>query len=256
MYHPIETVLSYGNAAHDEDPEERSIDADLAPIKRIGSAPLILRILCDATGLCFAAPGRVSGSTWTACAVLDRVGFGVHAGHQLGRANELAALRDRSVAVLGHDLRDPVAAYAGGLELLGRHKPRWGGPDQGGPGQDGPGQGGDRSGDQKVGMITQRMKSSVRRMTELVDNVLAFARGQLGDGIPIIVRPCEGLSEQSLEVVGELQSIHPWRVIVIDFRLRVPVECDGARIAQVLSNLLANALTHGDPAQPARVAGG
>ncbi|WP_428374749.1 ATP-binding protein [Lichenicoccus sp.] len=308
-----------------------SIEADLALIQRIGSVPLILRILCDATGLGFAALGRVGGSTWTACAVLDRIGFGLHVGSQLdltttlchkvtafaapividqastdpiyrdhptpklygfesyiavpvlrrdgsvfgticgldpaafalstsqvlptlelfaqlltmqidaeerldrsrsalGRATELAGLRDRFVAVLGHDLRNPIAALSSGLELLGRH-----------------------STDQKIGMITQRMKSSVRRMTELVDNVLDFARGELGDGIPIVVRPCESLAMTLLQVVDELQSIHPQRVIVTEFDLRIAVECDSARIAQILSNLLANALTHGDHARPVRV---
>ncbi len=336
----IGMALSQGTVAHGED-RSTSTEDDLALIRRIGSVPLILRILCDTTGLGFAALGRVTGCTWTACAVLDRIGFGLPVGGELdvnttlchavtacaapividqasqdpawrdhptpklygfesyiavpvfrrdgsvfgticgldpqpfalsashvlptlelfaqlltmqieaeerldsshsalGRATEFANMRDRFVAVLGHDLRNPIAAVASGLELLGRHL-----VDQ---------KAGDlKDGDQKVGMITRRMKSSVRRMTELVDNVLDFARGQLGDGIPIVVRPCEGLAAELFQVVDELQSIHPQRVIDTEFDLRAPVECDSARIAQILSNLLANALTHGDHATPVRV---
>ena len=56
------------------------------------------------------------------------------------------------------------------------------------------------------------------------------------------------------QVVAELQSSSPDRVIVSDFQLDRPVSCDRQRIAQLLSNLLGNALTYGAPDQPIRVA--
>lgn len=56
---------------------------DVALIERISAVPMILRILCDSTGLGFGAIARVTGSSWTACAVLDRVGFGLKPGEQL-----------------------------------------------------------------------------------------------------------------------------------------------------------------------------
>ena len=57
--------------------------ADIALIERIGAVPTILRILCETTGLGFAAVARVTDDGWTACAVLDRIGFGLKPGGTL-----------------------------------------------------------------------------------------------------------------------------------------------------------------------------
>jgi signal transduction histidine kinase len=42
----------------------------------------------------------------------------------------------------------------------------------------------------------------------------------------------------------------------VDIALPEPVDCDGHRIAQMVSNLLANALTHGDAADPVKLMAG
>ena len=68
---------------------------------------------------------------------------------------------------------------------------------------------------------------------------------QLGSDAPV--------SATLPHVLHQLQSTHPDRVIVRQFNLDAPVRCDRARIAQVLSNLLGNALTHGAAATPVRV---
>jgi sigma-B regulation protein RsbU (phosphoserine phosphatase) len=55
------------------------------------------------------------------------------------------------------------------------------------------------------------------------------------------------------QVVDELRLASPGRVIEVDFKIDRPVNCDRSRIAQMLSNLLGNALTHGDSNKPVAV---
>jgi signal transduction histidine kinase len=60
-----------------------SLARDMGAIARIGAVPTILRMICDETGMGFAAVARVTDTCWTACAVHDRVNFGLKAGDQL-----------------------------------------------------------------------------------------------------------------------------------------------------------------------------
>ncbi|WP_158805755.1 GAF domain-containing sensor histidine kinase [Acidisoma sp. L85] len=133
-----------------------------------------------------------------------------------------AELREQFIAVLGHDLRNPLAAIDGGIRLLSK-----------------------RPLDNKAAGIIKLMQDSAARMSGLIDSVLDFARGRLGGGIAL-----ERVSSTSLVpllelVVAELQTAWPDRVIETDFTIVEPVSCDGERVAQLFSNLLANAITHG-----------
>jgi sigma-B regulation protein RsbU (phosphoserine phosphatase) len=90
-------------------------------------------------------------------------------------------------------------------------------------------------------------------MSDLIDNVLDFARGRLGGGITLsrdANRPLEPVLEQ---VVDELRSAWPDRAIKTDFSIDRGVNCDPNRIAQLTSNLIGNALKHGDGKTPVRV---
>jgi sigma-B regulation protein RsbU (phosphoserine phosphatase) len=89
-------------------------------------------------------------------------------------------------------------------------------------------------------------------MAELIDNIMDFARGRLGGGMMLNRQPL--LLEPVLSrVVGELRMAWPKRAIETDFRLCEPVDCDGPRLSQILSNLLANALMHGSLEDPVQV---
>ncbi len=52
------------------------------------------------------------------------------------------------------------------------------------------------------------------------------------------------------QVISELQSTHPARIIDFDTSIDRTVPCDGARISQMFSNLLGNAISHGDATRP------
>lgn len=96
------------------------------------------------------------------------------------------------------------------------------------------------------------INSTVTRMSDLIDGILDFARGRLGGGITLHrdAQPLEPVLEQ---VIDELRTAAPQRLIETSFAIREPVNCDRTRIGQLASNLIGNALTHGAPSQPARV---
>jgi signal transduction histidine kinase len=136
-------------------------------------------------------------------------------------------LRDQFIAVLGHDLRNPLAAIDAGARLL-RKEPIG----------------------QRGASILNLVQNSVTRMAELIDNVLDFARSRLGTGI-MVERSATAMLEPALEqVIEEFRAAWPDRVIVRQFALGGEIDCDLARVAQLLSNLLGNAVTHGAPDKP------
>jgi phosphoserine phosphatase RsbU/P len=144
---------------------------------------------------------------------------------------ETSELREQFIAVLGHDLRNPLASISAGARILLR-QPK----------------------DETETRVLKMMETTVIRMSGLIDNVLDFARGRLGGGITLsrdANRPLEPVLQQ---VVDELRTAAPDRVIETEFRIESPVDCDRSRIGQMVSNLLGNALTHGAPDQPVKVA--
>ncbi|MGC1304371.1 MAG: GAF domain-containing sensor histidine kinase [Caulobacteraceae bacterium] len=140
-----------------------------------------------------------------------------------------AELREQFIAVLGHDLRNPLASIDAGAAMLLKVPL-----------------------DERATGIVERMQASVSRMAVLIDNVLDFARGRLGGGLPLN-RSAERLEPTFHHVVAELQASHPARRIEADFALDRPVDCDRGRLSQLLSNLIANALVHGAADTPVRV---
>jgi len=145
-------------------------------------------------------------------------------------ARKTAELREQFIAVLGHDLRNPLAAIDAGAQILQR-----------------------TSLDEKATRMVRLMRNSVGRMSELIDNVLDFARGRLGGGLTLNRRADDKLEAALKQVIAELHATWPDRAIAAEFALAEPVDCDRSRIAQLFSNLLANALTYGAPDVPIRV---
>ncbi len=143
---------------------------------------------------------------------------------------ESAELREQFIAVLGHDLRNPLASIEAGARMLLRE------PLNG-----------------KAKSIINLIQNSVDRMAELIGDVLDLARGRLGGGLLLERNADEPLKPVLEQVIAELCAARPDRVIETDFALADAVSCDRIRIGQLLSNLLANALTHGSPDGPVRV---
>lgn len=105
---------------------------------------------------------------------------------------------------------------------------------------------------QAANEILGLMRQSVARMSSLIDNVLDFARGRLGGGIAVQRSP-QSMEPVFSQVVAEFRASSPEIKIETTFDLTQQVDCDGGRMAQLLSNLLGNAITHGTAAQPIHV---
>lgn len=138
-------------------------------------------------------------------------------------------LREQFIAVLGHDLRNPLRGVRSFSELLLRTPL-------------------EASSAIWAGII----RDSAVRMEALVDNLLDLARGRLAGGLGVNLRP-ELMEPVLRSVIAELTAGLPEGSVLTDFCLDEPVACDRARMAQLFSNLLSNALTHGAPNQPVRV---
>ncbi|HEX8824333.1 MAG TPA: ATP-binding protein [Archangium sp.] len=142
-----------------------------------------------------------------------------------------AELREQFIAVLGHDLRNPLSSLVMGADMLGQRTLA--------------------ASEEKV---VRRMQESGRRIARLLDDVMDFARGRLGGGIPVDAREVSDLGRALEHVVEELRTMHPSRTIHFTEDGCGTLRGDRQRLAQLLSNLLANALVHGDPSEPVTVA--
>jgi signal transduction histidine kinase len=97
------------------------------------------------------------------------------------------------------------------------------------------------------------MRRSGDRMARLIENILDFARGRLGGGIPLQLRPDPHLGQALAHVITEVTAIHPDRKVDATIDIVKPVSCDSVRISQLLANLLSNALIHGAAGTPVSV---
>ena len=142
-------------------------------------------------------------------------------------ARQRVELQNQFIAVLGHDLRNPLSAIQTSAKLLLA-----------------------TSKDEQVAHVGRVVDRSAARMGGLIENVLDFARGRLGSGLAV-TRTLDSEAAAMIEqVVAEMQVSSPDRQIHLELHLDRPLFCDRSRIGQVLSNLLSNALTHGDPEGP------
>ncbi|MCA2410484.1 PAS domain-containing sensor histidine kinase [Rhizobium leguminosarum bv. viciae 248] len=148
---------------------------------------------------------------------------------KLAFEQQTAELREKFIAVLGHDLRNPLASISAAARILRKEKQT----------------------DRAI-KVLDLMQGSVVRMSALIDNVLDFARGRLGGGITL-ERRAEHLEPLLRQVIEELRFSHLDRAIEVTIEFDGPINCDSGRIGQLVSNLLGNALTHGAPDEPVRL---
>jgi sigma-B regulation protein RsbU (phosphoserine phosphatase) len=143
---------------------------------------------------------------------------------------EASELREHFIAVLGHDLRNPLASIKSGLRMLAKEPIS-----------------------EKAQRVLKLMDGSADRMAGLISDVMDFARARLGSGIAIHATDGSGLEAELRQVIDEVRTAHPDREIMATIGLQTSASCDPARIGQMVSNLLGNAVTHGDEDQPITV---
>jgi signal transduction histidine kinase len=148
----------------------------------------------------------------------------------LADATKIGRLREQFIAVLGHDLRTPLSAIRMSADLLES-----------------------RLEDKRERGLASAIRKSSQRMGALIEDVLDFARGRLGGGIPVRRTRVDDLQAVFISVIAEIQASEPDVQIEQDFTIPAGIYCDPTRIGQLLSNLVGNAVTHGSRETPVRI---
>ena len=144
--------------------------------------------------------------------------------------NLAVAFREQLMGILGHDLRNPVSAVRGLAGLLQL----------------------DESLPAKTKDALTRIDQAAKRMSEMIETILDFTRIQFHQCLPVS-RSNMDFGELCRNVVDETLAGHSSREISVELSGDLHVHCDYARMAQVVSNLLGNALAHGDKRAPVQL---
>jgi signal transduction histidine kinase len=149
---------------------------------------------------------------------------------ELHERTQTLRLNEMFAAVLGHDLRSPLDVVLTASRLLERVA------------DDG----------DAVRRTARQIRASGQRMSRMIEDMLDLARARLAGGIPVQPEPMD-LDAVVRRVVHECEAAQPRARIEVTVTGDPKVTADPDRLAQVVSNLLGNALQHGTPGEPVRV---
>ena len=138
--------------------------------------------------------------------------------------------RNLLLGVLGHDLRTPLGVVHMSASYLLRTDTL-----------DGP-----------QTKAAARILNSAERMTVMVKDILDFTLTAFGVPLPISPAPAD-LGQITMSIVGEVATLNPGREVQVSCDGHLEGSWDGARVAQMLSNLVANAVQHGEGSRPVSV---
>jgi signal transduction histidine kinase len=145
---------------------------------------------------------------------------------ELRQRSETLRLNEMFTGVLGHDLRNPLNAILMSTALLQR-----------------------RSDDPAIQQIAHKILASGTRMTRMIENMLDLTRARLSGGIPLN-RTGADLVSIVERVVQEFRTLYSERTVEVHVEGELTGVWDADRLQQIASNLIGNALQHGDPNGP------
>lgn len=134
---------------------------------------------------------------------------------------EMDRAREQFMAILSHDLRSPLASISIGAAALGHLKL-----------------------EEPYATLVCEMSKTTQRMGDLTKDIMDFARGRLGTGMPMHATGCE-LGVICAEIVTELARVSPDRKVLVTRTGDLRGDWDAGRLAQLLGNLLGNATQYG-----------
>jgi signal transduction histidine kinase len=137
-------------------------------------------------------------------------------------AGQTDRFRDQFIGVLGHDLRTPLGAVTAGAALLAIP-------------EDNP---------ERRLRIVPRIINSAQRMERLIADLLDLANARLGGSLPL-KRQLTNLQQVCEEAIVEIGAAQPDISLQSEMSGDLRGHWDADRLAQVVSNLLANAVQHG-----------
>jgi signal transduction histidine kinase len=139
--------------------------------------------------------------------------------------------QDIFLGMLGHDLRNPLGAITMSAQYL----------------MQGP------SLESRYVKAAVMIYTSSKQMGQLIGDLLDFTRTRLGQGMPVEYEHAD-IGAIAREAVAQARAFHPENVIALEVTADASGQWDVARIGQVFSNLIGNAVKHGDRNTPIRVA--
>ena len=147
-----------------------------------------------------------------------------------GYTSQVDNARQMFLAILGHDLRNPLNAIVASADVLGDAQ---------------------KSLEEVAGTAAQ-ISTSAHAMARMLGDFLDFAHTQLGKRMPVN-RGTVNLGELCAEVTAETRAAHPQQVIRYTSDGEAAGAWDAGRLRQVISNLLGNAVQHGTAGKPIEV---
>ncbi len=142
-------------------------------------------------------------------------------------SNELEASRDMFLSVLGHDLRGPLSSVNMSVMLLAKPELAEAARHQ----------------------AAARIKRASVEMTRLITDLLEYTRTRLGAGMPITRAACD-LGPVCVDALESIRAGWPEQLFAEQMSGDLMLQADAARLQQALSNLLSNAVQHGDRNAP------
>lgn len=143
--------------------------------------------------------------------------------HDITESKQLDEAKEQFVSILGHDLRNPLSVISVAAHFMLAS---------------------DDLTEPHVRAVTRIARAS-DRMSRMIADLLDFARGRLGGGIPIQRGPAD-LASITEHAIEELRGLNHERDVALDVVGDTHGHWDADRVAQVVSNLVGNGLEHGD----------
>jgi sigma-B regulation protein RsbU (phosphoserine phosphatase) len=148
----------------------------------------------------------------------------------LGTAEDRALFAEQLVGIVSHDLRTPLQTIRLGTQLLARAP----------------------LGEAEMKTVNSVLRSS-RRAQRLVEDLLDFTVARVGRGLSVAPQALD-LPQVLADAVDELRAAYPQRQFALRHGGQAAVMADAARIAQLVGNLVANAVAYGAPDHPITIA--
>ncbi|MET0383594.1 MAG: PAS domain-containing sensor histidine kinase [Burkholderiaceae bacterium] len=148
---------------------------------------------------------------------------------QRAAAEDRALFAEQMMGIVSHDLRNPLSVVSLSGHVIGR------GPLD------------DRQRD-----ALARIRTATARADRLIADLLDFTQARLGGGLSVKRRPL-ALHAFVEDLVTELRIAYPKRALVHVSEGEGAGDADADRLSQLLGNLVANAITYGDPETEVRV---
>lgn len=166
------------------------------------------------------AGANTEESEWMLSALADQAAVAI----EKTRLDEAAKFRERVIGIVSHDLRNPIGTILLAANVLLHYE----------------------SLDEKATKLAARIQSSASRAGRMISDLLDYTRAQGGSRLPVDRRDAD-FDTIVRQAVEELEANHPQRKIEVDSPIALPGEWDADRLAQVVENIVGNAIAYSPP---------